>query len=68
MLPVREGGHSVAGNSVCDGGLMLDLSGMKGLRVDPDGRTARAESGLTLESSTTGRRPAGWRRRSASCR
>ena len=38
----------MAGNSVCDGGLMLDLSGMKGLRVDPDGRTARAESGLTL--------------------
>jgi FAD/FMN-containing dehydrogenase len=38
----------VAGNAVCDGGIMLDLSGMKAIRVDPDDRTARAEPGLTL--------------------
>jgi hypothetical protein len=48
VLSVRGGGHNVAGNAVCDGGLMLDLSDMKGLRVDPDRCTARAEPGLTL--------------------
>jgi FAD/FMN-containing dehydrogenase len=46
-LAVRGGGHSAAGSSVCDGGLMLDLSLMKGIRVDPARRTARAEAGLT---------------------
>src|SRR5919204_3835710 len=46
-LAVRGGGHSAAGSSVCDGGLMLDLSHMKGIRVDPARRTARAEAGLT---------------------
>ena len=46
-LSVRGGGHSVAGNAVGDG-VMLDLSGMKDLRVDPETRTARAEPGLTL--------------------
>ena len=47
QLAVRGGGHSAAGSSVCDGGLMLDLSLMKGIRVDPARRTARAEPGLT---------------------
>jgi FAD/FMN-containing dehydrogenase len=48
VVAVRGGGHSVAGKSVCDGGLMIDLSGMKGIRVDPVRRVARAETGLTL--------------------
>src|SRR5579864_4464730 len=48
VVSVRGGGHSVAGKSVCDDGLMIDLSAMKGIRVDPVGRTARAEAGLTL--------------------
>ena len=48
ILAVRGGGHSVAGKSVCDAGVMVDLSAMKGIRVDPNGRTARAEAGLTL--------------------
>ena len=48
VVAVRGGGHSVAGKSVCDGGLMIDLSTMKGIRVDPARRTARAEPGLTL--------------------
>lgn len=48
LVAVRGGGHSVAGKSVCDGGLMVDLSGMKGIRVDPARRTVRAEAGLTL--------------------
>ena len=48
LLSVRGGGHSVAGNAVSDGGLMLDLSPMKGMRVDPVRRTAQAQAGLTL--------------------
>src|ERR687886_621819 len=47
VVAVRGGGHHVAGNAVCDGGLVIDLSRMKGLRVDPARRTARAEAGLT---------------------
>jgi hypothetical protein len=47
-LSVRGGGHSVAGNAVRDGAVMLDLSGMKALRVDPETQTVRAEPGLTL--------------------
>jgi FAD/FMN-containing dehydrogenase len=47
LVSVRGGGHGVAGYAVCDGGLMIDLSPMKGLRVDPARRTARAEPGLT---------------------
>lgn len=48
LVSVRGGGHSVAGKSVCDGGLMIDLSAMKGIRVDPVKRTVRAEAGLKL--------------------
>jgi hypothetical protein len=48
LVAVRGGGHSVAGKSVCDGGLMIDLSTMKGIRVNPSRRTVRAETGLTL--------------------
>jgi FAD/FMN-containing dehydrogenase len=47
-LTVRGGGHNVAGNAVHDGTVMLDLSGMKDIRVDPEARTARAQPGLTL--------------------
>jgi hypothetical protein len=47
-LSVRGGGHSVAGNAVGDGAVMVDLSGMNGVRVDPETRTVRAEPGLTL--------------------
>ena len=46
LVAVRGGGHSFPGNSVCDGGLMIDLSLMKGIRVDPDSLTARAEAGV----------------------
>jgi FAD/FMN-containing dehydrogenase len=47
-LSVHGGGHSVAGTAVCEGGLMLDLSGMKGIRVDPSRRIVQAQPGLLL--------------------
>ena len=48
LVAVRGGGHSISGNSVCDGGLMVDLSAMKGIWVDPARRTVRAQTGLKL--------------------
>jgi FAD/FMN-containing dehydrogenase len=47
LLSIKGGGHNVPGAAVCDDGLMLDLSPMKGVRVDPLRRTARAEPGVT---------------------
>jgi hypothetical protein len=47
LVAVRGGGHNVAGSAVCDGGLMIDLSRMKSIRVDPGRGTARAEPGVT---------------------
>jgi FAD/FMN-containing dehydrogenase len=48
LLSIRGGGHNIAGNAVCDDGLMLDLSPMKSVRVDPAARAARVEPGVTL--------------------
>jgi FAD binding domain/Berberine and berberine like len=48
LVSVRGGGHSVAGKSVCENGLMVDLSAMKGIRVDLVRRTVWAEAGLKL--------------------
>ena len=48
LVAVRGGGHSIPGHSICDGGLMIDLSQMKSIRVDPLRRTARAEPGVKL--------------------
>jgi FAD/FMN-containing dehydrogenase len=47
-LAVRGGGHNIAGNAVCDGGVVIDLSLMRSVRVDPAARTARVEAGCTL--------------------
>src|SRR5919205_1214399 len=48
LLAVRGGGHGVAGRAACDDGLMLDLSLMRGVRVDPKAQTARVQGGATL--------------------
>jgi FAD/FMN-containing dehydrogenase len=47
-VAVRGGGHSFPGLSVCDDGLLIDLGPMKGIRVDPEARTARAQAGVLL--------------------
>ena len=57
LVAVRGGGHSFPGKSVCDGGIVIDLSAMKSVRVDPVKRTARAEAGakwIDLDSETQG--------------
>jgi len=46
LVSIRGGGHNVAGNAVCDDGLVIDLSPMKSIRVDPTTMTARAEPGV----------------------
>jgi FAD/FMN-containing dehydrogenase len=48
LLAVRGGGHNIAGNAVCEGGLMIDLTPMKSVRIDPVAKTARVEPGVTL--------------------
>jgi FAD/FMN-containing dehydrogenase len=48
LTAVHGGGHSISGQSACDGGLMIDLSPMRGIRVDPTRRTAAAQAGVLL--------------------
>ena len=47
-ISVRGGGHNVSGKAVCEGGLLIDLAAMRGVRVDPERRVARADPGCTL--------------------
>ncbi len=48
LTAVRAGGHSLSGQSVCDGGLIIDLSSMGGIRIDPLAKRARIEPGVRL--------------------
>jgi FAD/FMN-containing dehydrogenase len=48
LISVRGGGHNYAGKAICDGGLVIDLSPMKGIVIDPERQTARAQAGLRL--------------------
>ncbi len=48
LVAVRGGGHNVAGRALCDDGIVIDLSGMRGVFVDPRRRTARVQGGATL--------------------
>jgi FAD/FMN-containing dehydrogenase len=45
-LAIRGGGHSVAGFSMCEGGIVIDTRGLRGIRVDPNKKTVRAQAGL----------------------
>lgn len=48
LVAVRGGGHNISGNAICEGGLLIDLSPMRSVRVNPNTRTARVEPGVTL--------------------
>jgi FAD/FMN-containing dehydrogenase len=48
LLAVRSGGHSFAGHSTCDGGMVIDFSAMKDIHVDPSTRVARAQAGVKV--------------------
>ena len=47
LVAIRGGGHNVGGSASCDGGIMIDLSKMKGIRVDPNAKTVQAQGGAT---------------------
>jgi FAD/FMN-containing dehydrogenase len=47
LVAVRGGGHNAAGHATCDNGIVIDLSRMKGVQVDPGSRTVRAQGGVT---------------------
>lgn len=48
LVAVKGGGHNIAGNAVCDDGLVIDLSPMKSVRIHPETKTALVEPGVTL--------------------
>ena len=65
-LSVRGGAHNVAGLATNDGGIVIDLSEMRAVFVDPANQTAYAQGGALGAISTGKRRCSGWPRRGAS--
>ena len=66
LVAIRGGGHNAGGLGICDGGLVIDLSLMRSVRVKPGARTVRAEGGCTggdVDHAT--HTPSAWRRRPA---
>jgi FAD/FMN-containing dehydrogenase len=59
-IAIRGGAHAVAGHAVCDGGLVIDLSTMTGVRVDPLAGTIQAQGGVCGATSTMRVKPSGW--------
>jgi FAD/FMN-containing dehydrogenase len=59
LLSIRGSGHNVAGSAVCDGGLMIDLSLMKEIRVDPESGTATAQPGVVFGEMDQATQPYG---------
>jgi FAD/FMN-containing dehydrogenase len=59
VVSVRSGGHSIAGHSTNDGGMVIDLSKMKAITIDPTRRTARIEPGLTWAEVAAAAQPYG---------
>jgi hypothetical protein len=68
LLGVKGGGHHIAGTAIADGGLVLDLSGMRTVTVDPEARLAQVGPGCRSPTSTGPPRPTAWPPRSASSR
>ena len=65
LLSIKGGGHNVAGNAVNDGGLVIDLSQMRGVHVDPSTQTVRAKAAHSGATPTGRRSSSGWRCRAA---
>jgi hypothetical protein len=59
LVAVRAGGHSFSGQSVCDGGVVIDLSPLRAITVDPEARTARVQAGVLLGELDAATQPFG---------